>query len=74
MRRLQAAQTGANLFLTDFTACDRYARRRGGGGTVRCPTTMILGERDQMTFPAEARDLGKRTRCAQRSRSAPAMP
>jgi len=60
MRRLQVAQTGANLFLTDFTACDRYRGGEMAAERVRCPTTMILGERDQMTFPAEARDIGKR--------------
>ena len=60
MRRLQAAQTGTNLFLTDFLACDRYRGGETAAEKVRCPTTMVLGERDQMTFPAEARDLGKR--------------
>jgi pimeloyl-ACP methyl ester carboxylesterase len=60
MRRLQAAQTGTNLFLADFTACDRYRGGEAAAERVRCPTTMVLGERDQMTFPAEARDLGKR--------------
>jgi pimeloyl-ACP methyl ester carboxylesterase len=60
MRRLQTAQTGTNLFLTDFTACDLYRGGEAAAERVRCPTTMILGERDQMTLPAEARDLGKR--------------
>ena len=60
MRRLQAAQTGTNLFLTDFLACDRYRGGETAAEKVRCPTTMVLGERDQMTFPAEARDLGER--------------
>jgi pimeloyl-ACP methyl ester carboxylesterase len=60
MRRLQAAQAGANLFLTDFLACDRYRGGEAAAERVRCPTTMIIGERDQMTVPAEARDLGKR--------------
>ena len=60
MRRLQAAQTGTNLFLTDFLACDRYRGGATAAEKVRCPTTMVLGERDQMTFPAEARDLGER--------------
>jgi len=60
MRRLQAAQTGTNLFLTDFTACNSYRGGEGAAARVRCPTTMVLGERDQMTFPAEARDLAKR--------------
>ena len=60
MRRLQAAQTGTNLFLADFLACDRYRGGEAAAATVRCATTMVLGERDQMTFPAEARDLGER--------------
>ena len=62
MRRLQAAQTETNLFLTDFTACDRYRGGEAAAERVRCPTTMVLGANDQMTFPAEARDLGERLR------------
>lgn len=62
MRRLQAAQTGTNLFLTDFLACNRYRGGEAAAERVHCPTTMVLGERDQMTFPAEARDLGERLR------------
>ena len=60
MRRLQAAQLGANLFLTDFTACDRYRGGEAAAERVRCPATMVLGGRDQMTFPAGAHDLAKR--------------
>ena len=73
MRRLQAAQAGTNLFLTDFTACDRYRGGEAAAERVRCPTTMVLGERDQMTIPAEARDLGSGSMRA-RSCSTPAMP
>jgi pimeloyl-ACP methyl ester carboxylesterase len=62
MRRLQAAQTGGNLFLTDFLACDRYRGGEAAAEKVRCPATMILGARDQMTAPAEARALGERLR------------
>ena len=58
MRRMQSGQHGTNLFLNDFEVCDRY----GGGATatarVTCPTTLVLGARDQMTMPRNAADIG----------------
>ena len=50
-RRMQAAQGEANLFLTDFRACDRYRHGLEAAARVACPTTFVLGDRDQMTSP-----------------------
>ena len=50
-RRMQAAQGEANLFLTDFRACDRYGHGLEAAARVACPTTFVLGDRDQMTSP-----------------------
>jgi pimeloyl-ACP methyl ester carboxylesterase len=55
-RRLQMAQTDANLFLTDFRVCDRYRvglRPRHGTWAA----TLALGARDQMTWPKHASAL-----------------
>ena len=57
MRRLQATQPAANLFVHDFGLCHRYARGLQAAAEVRCPVHFILGERDQMTTPKAARDL-----------------
>jgi pimeloyl-ACP methyl ester carboxylesterase len=48
---------GANLFEHDFGVCNAY---RGGllaAAGVKCPTTLILGARDQMTRPSAAREI-----------------
>ncbi|MEO5880859.1 MAG: alpha/beta hydrolase [Caldimonas sp.] len=50
-RRLQLAQRDANLFLTDFRVCDRYRNGLEAAARVVCPTTLVLGARDQMTGP-----------------------
>src|SRR5262245_15478949 len=52
MRRMQRGYDGGNLFLADFTACDAYAGLEAAAAKVRCPTTLVLGARDQMTPPA----------------------
>jgi pimeloyl-ACP methyl ester carboxylesterase len=60
MRRTQAAaaaRDGINLFVNDFEVCDRYAGGLEAAATVRCPATLILGERDQMTTPQTTRAL-----------------
>ncbi|MBL8327479.1 MAG: alpha/beta hydrolase [Rubrivivax sp.] len=51
MRRMQAGWTGGNLFLHDFQVCDAYAGLEAAAPQVRCPSTLIAGERDQMTSP-----------------------
>ena len=56
-RRLQMAQTEANLFLTDFRVCDRYRGGLEAAARVACPATLVLGARDQMTWPKHASAL-----------------
>ncbi len=57
MRRMQALDNSTNLFLHDFTVCDRYAHGLEAAARVRCPTSFILGDRDQMTSPKATRDI-----------------
>jgi len=57
MRRMQALDAGTNLFLHDFTLCDRYTHGLEAAARVRCPACLILGERDQMTSPKATRDI-----------------
>ena len=54
MRRVQAGQTGLNLFHHDFSVCDRYAGGLDAAAKVECPVSLILGARDQMTSPKQA--------------------
>jgi len=55
MRRMQRghalAQPQANLFEADFSACDAYAGLEAAAAQVRCPVTLVLGAKDQMTSP-----------------------
>lgn len=53
MRRLQAKQTGVNLFENDFRVCDRYAGGEAAAARVACPVHFILGAQDQMTSPKQ---------------------
>jgi pimeloyl-ACP methyl ester carboxylesterase len=57
MRRMQALDGDTNLFLHDFTVCDRYAHGLEAAARVRCPTSFILGARDQMTSPKATHDI-----------------
>ena len=57
MRRVQAGQTGLNLFQHDFGACDHYAGGLEAAARCTCPATLILGAHDQMTNPKQARAL-----------------
>ena len=59
MRRIQSGQKALNLFHHDFSVCDRYAGGMAAAQRVACPAHMILGERDQMTSPRQARELGQ---------------
>jgi pimeloyl-ACP methyl ester carboxylesterase len=56
-RRLQGRQTALNLFEHDFKLCDGYASGLEAAARVRCPTHLILGERDQMTAPKQTAAL-----------------
>lgn len=59
MRRVQAGQTGVNLFHHDFGVCDRYAGGLQAAAKVQCPVSLVLGEHDQMTSPRQSRDLAQ---------------
>jgi len=61
-RRLQMAQTEANLFLTDFRVCDSYRGGLEAAARVACPATLVLGARDQMTWPKHASALAEALR------------
>lgn len=61
-RRMLAGASGlhgSNLFEHDFRICDRYANGLQAAGTVRCPVTLVLGERDQMTTPKNTRAIAE---------------
>jgi pimeloyl-ACP methyl ester carboxylesterase len=62
MRRLQMAQRDANLFLNDFEVCNRYSGGLVAAARVACPTTLILGDRDEMTRPKQAVELASALR------------
>jgi len=61
MRRIQAgANRGGwqgNLFEHDFRLCDAYAGGLDAAARVRCPATLVLGARDQMTPPRATREI-----------------
>jgi pimeloyl-ACP methyl ester carboxylesterase len=57
MRKTQQGQQEPNLFEHDFRLCDAYADGAAAMAKVSCPTTLIVGERDQMTPPKAAKEL-----------------
>jgi pimeloyl-ACP methyl ester carboxylesterase len=61
MRRVLSASASANeppnLFEHDFSVCNAYRGGMQAAARVKCPTTLILGAKDQMTRPAAAREL-----------------
>jgi pimeloyl-ACP methyl ester carboxylesterase len=57
MRRTQAGWADGNLFAHDFAVCDAYAGGAAAAARVACPTTLVLGSRDQMTPPKAAAAL-----------------
>lgn len=46
-----------NLFHHDFSVCDSYANGLQAAALLRCPSTLVLGRRDQMTPPQAAAEL-----------------
>jgi pimeloyl-ACP methyl ester carboxylesterase len=56
MQRL-AQQNPAQLFHTDFSACNAYANGGAAAAAVSCPTLFVLGTRDVMTPPRSAQAL-----------------
>ncbi|MES2262270.1 MAG: alpha/beta hydrolase [Pseudomonadota bacterium] len=47
----------AQLFYTDFSACNAYANGAEAAQAVRCPTLFIFGRQDMMTPPKSTRLL-----------------
>jgi pimeloyl-ACP methyl ester carboxylesterase len=62
MRRVQLGQHDANLFLTDFEACDRYRGGLEAAARIACPTTLVLGAGDQMTGPKQSSEIARALR------------
>lgn len=50
-------QGDANLFHTDFAACDRYAGGLEAAKRVRCPAHLVLARDDQMTPTRATKEL-----------------
>jgi pimeloyl-ACP methyl ester carboxylesterase len=57
MCNMQDAQQELNLFEHDFRVCDAYSGGDAAMARVSCPTTLIVGERDQMTPPKATKEL-----------------
>jgi len=51
MRRMQRGHAPGNLFLDDFKACHAYTGLEAAAPRLKCPVTLVLGARDQMTSP-----------------------
>jgi len=49
MERTQAGWHDGNLFLHDFRLCNDYDGALGAAARVRCPVTLVGGQRDLMT-------------------------
>jgi pimeloyl-ACP methyl ester carboxylesterase len=52
---MAAAESG--ILATDLAACDHYRDTVAMAGRVRCPTLLILGEKDTMTRPSAAQPI-----------------
>ena len=55
MRLMERSRRGA--LHTDLAACNRYAGGTTAAANLRCPALLVIGERDQMTLPKNARSL-----------------
>ncbi len=47
----------AQVFYTDFSACNQYANGLQAAQSVKCPVLFLLGQRDQMTSPKSTASL-----------------
>lgn len=57
-RRLEAARPG--VIYADLNACHAYAGGEAAAAKIRCPVTLILGDRDRMTPVRGAREFASR--------------
>lgn len=55
MRLMERSHPG--VLHADLVACNSYADGLIAASNVRCPALLIIGQRDQMTFPKNARSL-----------------
>jgi len=62
MHQVMAAQGNAQLFHTDFSACNAYSTGLAAAERVRGPSALVLGQFDQMTLPRAAAEIGQRLR------------
>jgi pimeloyl-ACP methyl ester carboxylesterase len=58
MQRI-AQRSLAPVFHIDFSACNAYANGEAAAGSVRCPSLLLLGQRDLMTPPKATATLTK---------------
>lgn len=56
MQRM-SARNPAQLFYTDFSACNGYANGEAAAAAVRCPTLFVFGKKDVMTPPRSTKLL-----------------
>ena len=59
-QRLMARMSAINpaqLFYTDFSACNAYANGEAAAAAVRCPTLFVFGKQDMMTPPRSTKLL-----------------
>lgn len=52
-----ARQNPAQVFHTDFSACNAYANGEAAAKSLACPTLLLLGKRDMMTVPKATASL-----------------
>ena len=57
MHQVWRAQGDAQIFHTDFMACNAYTQGLEAAASVRCPATLVLGALDQMTLPRGTSEL-----------------
>ena len=50
-------RSGPGVLFNDLDACNRYVRGPESAAGVRCPTHLLIGERDIMASPTNAREL-----------------
>jgi len=62
LMRLVVAQGEAQLFHTDYDACNAYSGGLEAAARVRCPAHLVLAAQDQMTLPRGTSEVAKRLR------------
>lgn len=60
------------VLINDFTACNAYAGGFAAADALACPALFVLGQRDSMTPPRQARELIDRCRASAAAAGLPA--